>query len=125
MSDLVGTTLGKYHLISALGRGGFADVYLAYQPSLDRHVAVKVLRPHIAEDAGFIARFEREATAIAHLRHPNIVQVHDFDAAGGLYYMVIEFVDGPSLNTELHERRQRGKKKKKKKKKQKKKIYNI
>jgi len=104
MSNLTGTALGKYQLLTQLGRGGMAEVYLAHQAALGRYVAVKVLRPHIAEHEDFISRFEREATAVAHLRHPGIVQVHDFDAAGGVYFMVLEFIDGPTLAAELQAR---------------------
>jgi len=103
-SGLTGKTLGLYRILARLGRGGTANVYKAYQPSLDRYVAVKALHPHLAEDEDFIRRFEREASAVARLRHPNIVQVHDFDHTGDLYYMVMEFIEGPSLRDELHAR---------------------
>ncbi len=109
MSGLVGKTLGKYRILARLGRGGTANVYKAYQPSLDRYVAVKALHRHLAEDEDFIRRFEREASAVARLRHPNIVQVHDFDHTGDLYYMVMEFIEGPSLKKELHARSFSGK----------------
>jgi len=104
MADLVGKTVGKYHIIELLGQGGMADVYKAYQPGLDRYVAMKVLHSFLAREEDFIGRFEREATAVAKLRHPNIVQVIDFDHEGDLYYMVMEFIDGPTLKTELRER---------------------
>jgi serine/threonine protein kinase len=104
MSDLVGNTLGKYRIVARLGRGGMAEVYKAYQPGLDRYVAIKVLHSHLADDEGFIGRFEREAAAVARLRHPHIVQVHDFDVDSGLYFMVMEFVEGPTLKAELNER---------------------
>ncbi len=109
MSSLVGKTLGKYRILARLGRGGMAEVYKAYQPSLDRYVAIKVLHSHLAEDEDFVGRFEREASAVARLRHPNIVQVHDFDHVGDLYYMVMEFIEGPTLRTELRERSLPGK----------------
>ncbi|MDW8327100.1 MAG: serine/threonine-protein kinase, partial [Anaerolineales bacterium] len=103
---VIGTTLGKYHLISQLGSGGMAEVYKAYQPGLDRYVAVKVMHPHFAEQPGFIKRFEREAALMARLRHPNIVQVFDFDVdiEKDLYYMVMELIEGPTLATEIYER---------------------
>ena len=104
MTDLIGTVLGKYQLVSRVGRGGMARVYKAYQPSLDRHVALKVLHAHLAEDGNFVDRFEREATAIARLRHPGIVQVYDYDRHDELYYIVMEFVEGPTLKAELSER---------------------
>lgn len=108
MNDLVGRTLGKYRIVARLGRGGMAEVYKAYQPGLDRYVAIKVLHGHLADEEDFIGRFEREATAVARLRHPNIVQVYDFDVEDGLYYMVMEFVEGPTLKSELKERSVKG-----------------
>ena len=84
-----GKTIGKYRLVEPLGRGGMAEVYKAYQPGLDRYVAVKLMHSFLAEDKDFLARFQREAKLVASLRHPNIVQVHDFDTEGGMYYMVM------------------------------------
>jgi tRNA A-37 threonylcarbamoyl transferase component Bud32 len=104
MADLVGKTLGKYRVIERLGRGGMAEVYKAYHAGLDRYVAVKVMHSHLAEEEDFLGRFEREATVVAKLRHSNIVQVFDFDHEGELYYMVMEFIEGPSLKAELKER---------------------
>ena len=104
MSDLIGKTLGKYQIVVRVGRGGMARVYKAYQASLDRYVAVKVLHKHLAEEGDFIQRFEREATAVARLRHPNIVQVYDYDVQDELYFIVMEFVEGPTLKAELNER---------------------
>ncbi|MCG3210450.1 MAG: Serine/threonine-protein kinase PknD [Anaerolineae bacterium] len=103
--NLVGRSLGQYHLVERLGQGGMADVYKAYQPSLARYVAIKVIHSHLAEDGEFLERFEREAIAVAGLRHPNIVQVFDFAREDDLYYMVMEFVDGPTLEAELSAKR--------------------
>jgi serine/threonine-protein kinase len=108
MGELEERTLGKYQLVSLVARGGMAEVYKAYQPSLDRYVAVKLLHPHLADDTGFIARFEREAASVARLRHPNIVQVIDFDCQDGRYYMIMEFVEGDSLIAELASHEERG-----------------
>ena len=80
-----------------------ADVYKAYQPSLDRYVAIKVLHPFLLEEEGSRERFQREARAVAALRHPNIVQVFDFDTEGDDYFMVMEYIDGPNLKTVLQE----------------------
>ncbi len=101
MVSLAGRTLGKYRLIEQLGRGGFALVYKAYHARLDRYVAVKVLHPHLVEGEDFLARFEREAKAVATLRHPNIVIVHDIDVEDNIYYMVMEFIDGQSMKEKL------------------------
>jgi len=108
MQDLIGQNLGKYRILARLGRGGMAEVYKAFQPSLDRYVAVKLLHAFMAEDKDFLARFQREAKNVAALRHPNIVQVFDFDVEGEQYYMVMEYLDGPTLKTRLETLHQRG-----------------
>lgn len=104
MTSLVGYQLGKYKLVAKLGRGGMAEVYKAFQPGLNRYVAIKVMHRHLAEDEEFLSRFRREALATGRLRHQNIVQVLDFDQADGTYFMVLEFVDGPTLKDELRQR---------------------
>ncbi len=101
MSDLIGQTVGRYLLEDLLGQGGMSEVYRAYQPGLDRYVAVKVLHPHLSREAGFVERFEKVAAAVARLRHPNIVQMIDFDCWDENYYMVMEYIDGPTLKTQL------------------------
>ena len=108
MQGLAGQSIGRYRVIEQVGHGGMADVYKAYQPSLDRHVAIKVIHPFLADDGDFLSRFEREAKAVATLRHPNIVQVYDFDAEDGLYYMVMEFIDGSTLKSLLETMPARG-----------------
>jgi serine/threonine-protein kinase len=100
-SSLEGQTLGKYQVLEPLGRGGMARVYRAYHPQLDRYVAIKVLRSDLVEDEEFLSRFRREAQAVAALRHPNIVQVYDFDVEGELYYMVLELLGGDTLKVRL------------------------
>ncbi|HDD24068.1 MAG TPA: hypothetical protein ENF52_01370 [Chloroflexi bacterium] len=105
MRTLVGETLGKYEVIELLGSGGMAEVYKAYHPSLDRYVAVKVLHHFLADEENFLTRFQREAKIIASFRHPNIVQVYDFDydAKHQAYYIVMEYLDGQSLKTVLQQ----------------------
>ena len=85
-----------------------ADVYKAYFPELDRYMAVKVMHPFLAEEEDFVGRFEREAIALAELQHPNIVQVFDIGREGDLCYMVMRFIDGPTLKAELRERNRMG-----------------
>lgn len=109
MVSMVGQTIGKYRVVAQLGRGGMASVYKAYQASLDRYVAIKILHGYLADDQNFVDRFEREAKAVASLRHPNIVQVFDFDRQGDMYYMAMEFINGPTLKRELEERHRQGK----------------
>ena len=104
---LEGQSLGKYRVLEPLGRGGMARVYRAYHPQLDRYVAVKVLRSDLVEEEDFLARFKREARAVAALRHPNIVRVFDFDVEQDVYYMVMELLEGDSLRTRLNDYRAR------------------
>jgi formylglycine-generating enzyme required for sulfatase activity len=95
--DLDGVIIGQYRIIKQIGRGGMATVYKAYQPNLDRYVAVKVLSPDLAGSTGFIARFEREARAVAKLRHRNILTVFDYGRQGDVFYLVTEYVSGGTL----------------------------
>lgn len=88
---------GRYELHRRLGRGGMAEVFLARDLQLDRPVAVKVLFTEYANDPAFVARFRREAQAAANLNHPNIVSVYDWGQEHGTYYIVMEYVDGPTL----------------------------
>jgi serine/threonine protein kinase len=89
--------LPGYELLEVLGRGGMGEVWLARQQSLERTVAVKLLPPRLAKDPEFVTRFEKEATALAALSHPNIIQIIDRGMAGEHYYFVMEYVEGRSL----------------------------
>jgi serine/threonine protein kinase len=102
MESLIDRTLGGYNLTEELGMGGMATVYKAYQPRLERSVAVKVLDPaFITDDSDVLARFRREAKAIAALRHPNILTVYDYGEEEGLAYIVMEYVEGGTLKDRL------------------------
>lgn len=92
---------GRYQIEDLLGRGGMSAVYKATDPNLNRVVAVKLIHPHLSDNPEFLVRFREEATAVAQLRHSNIVQVFDFDNDGDTYYMVMEFVPGETLQTRL------------------------
>jgi serine/threonine protein kinase len=107
-ASLQGQTLGKYRVLDPLGRGGMAQVYRAYHPQLDRYVAIKVLRSDLVEEEEFLTRFHREARAVARLRHANIVQVYDFDVQDGIYYMVMELLEGDTLKARLNDYHIRG-----------------
>ena len=108
VSALEGQMLGRYRVLEPLGRGGMARVYRAYHPQLDRYVAIKVLRAELVEDEAFSTRFRREARAVAALRHPNIVQVFDFDVQRDVSYIVLELLEEYSLKTRLHDYRTHG-----------------
>ena len=99
--DLLGTTLGNYRVLAPLGQGGMARVYRAYQESLDREVAIKVLPPWYAADRNFVERFNLEAKLVARLSHPNIVTVHDASEQNGHLYIVMQLVDGGTLKQRL------------------------
>ena len=101
MEDLTGKQLGPYQIISALGEGGMAAVYKAYQPAMDRYVALKVLPRHFASDPQFIARFQQEAKILAKLQHPHILPVHDFGDAEGYTYIVMPYVETGTLTDVL------------------------
>jgi serine/threonine protein kinase len=106
--SLEGQSLGKYRILEPLGRGGMAQVYKAYHPQLDRYVAIKILRSDLVEEEEFLARFRREARAVAALRHPNIVAIYDFDVQDELYYMVMELLEGDTLKAYLNALRVHG-----------------
>src|SRR5262249_57176117 len=72
---VIGKTIGRYQIIRELGKGGFATVYQGYDPALERHVAIKVLHPELTRDEAALKRFQREAVAVARLRHANIIVV--------------------------------------------------
>ncbi len=103
MSSLVGRSLGQFRVVERIGAGGMATVFKAYQPTLDRYVAIKVLPPHHARDQVFVKRFVQEARSVAKLTHPNIVQIHDFSSEeeSNLTYIVMEYVEGGTLKDRL------------------------
>lgn len=92
-----GATLGAYRIIQQVGEGGMAKVYKAYQPSMERYVALKVLPSHYAEDPQFVERFIREARTIARLEHKNILPVYDFGEEQGITYLAMRYVEGGTL----------------------------
>lgn len=94
----------RYQIIKTIGEGGMANVYLAYDTILDRNVAVKVLRGDLANDEKFVRRFQREALSASSLSHPNIVEVYDVGEDNGLYYIVMEYIEGKHLKQLLKKR---------------------
>ena len=96
-----GDRLGPYEIVAPLGAGGMGEVYKARDTKLDRGVALKVLPSHLAADPEALARFEREAKAVAALSHPNILAIHDFGNQGGTAYTVTELLEGETLGARL------------------------
>ncbi len=101
LGSLIGKSLGQFRIVERIGAGGMATVFKAYQPTLDRYVAVKVLPSYHARDPVFVQRFVREARSVAKLAHPNIVQIHDFGEQDNITYIVMEYVDGGTLKDRL------------------------
>lgn len=101
MNGWSGRTIGGYLISDEIGQGGMATVYRAYQPQLDRWVAIKIMRAEGADAEEFLARFRREARAIAALRHPNILTIYDYGEESGVAYIVMEYVSGGTLKSLL------------------------
>ncbi|NIT66264.1 MAG: protein kinase, partial [Gemmatimonadetes bacterium] len=100
---LKAATEGKYEIIRELGRGGMAVVFLGYQKSLDRQVAIKVLLPLLGYDPEIVERFTREARTQGKLDHPNIIQVYEIYNEGGLTFFTVPYISGQSLRNYLRD----------------------
>ena len=100
-----GQMLGPYRIINQIGRGGMATVYKAYQPSVDRYVAIKVLPSQLAESKEFATRFQQEARIIAKLEHPHILPVFDYGESDGVSYFVMRYMDAGTLKEKMIEGR--------------------
>ncbi len=110
MPEWIGKTIGKVRIDQLLAHGGMAEVYLGTHLTLDRPVAIKVLHSYIEDDLDLRQRLQREAKVVAGFRHPNIVQVYDFDTIEGHPYIVMEYLNGPTLAVylrNLHARKER------------------
>lgn len=103
MKDLIGQNLGRYHIVEALGQGGMATVFKAYDTTLERYVAVKIIRTDIegGGESEFLLRFKREAKALAQLDHPYILKVLDYGEQDGVPYLVMPFVPGGTLKQKM------------------------
>ena len=95
--DLTGVTLDDFRVEKLLGRGGMGEVYLATQVSLNRPVALKVLKPDFAANPTYLGRLKTEATAVAKLNHPNIVHVYTLGCVGDIHFIAMEYVQGTNL----------------------------
>ncbi len=100
---MIGTEIGRYHIVSALGEGGMATVYKAQDLRLERFVALKVILANFQQTELFLKRFDREAKSLAKLTHPNIVGVIDYGTHKGMPYLVMEYISGGTLKDRLHE----------------------
>ena len=87
----------RYEILNKIGAGGMSDVYKAKDLTLGRFVAIKVLKEEFNEDRGFVSKFRTEAQSAAGLEHPNIVNIYDVGGEQGLYYIVMEYVEGITL----------------------------
>ncbi|MBN8579840.1 MAG: serine/threonine protein kinase [Anaerolineae bacterium] len=101
-NNLTGKTISNRYIVEEiLGQGGMSSVYKGTDPNLKRVVAIKVIHPHLSSNSDFVQRFEEEAAAVAQLRHHGIIQVYDFNRDDDLYYMILEFVPGETLQDHL------------------------
>src|SRR5260221_8143094 len=96
-----GQMLGAYRIISQVGQGGMATVYKAYQPSMDRNVAINVLQRQLAETPEFVTRFQQEARIIARLEHPHILPVFDYGESDGVTYFVMRYLEAGTLKSRM------------------------
>jgi serine/threonine protein kinase/DNA-binding winged helix-turn-helix (wHTH) protein len=102
MSDLIGSHLGQYQVLACIAQGSMATIYKAYQPKLDRYVAIKVISSRIVGEGEAIERFTREARTIAQLDHLNILPVYDFDSLDDRVYLVMKYVESGTLAHMMH-----------------------
>jgi serine/threonine-protein kinase len=101
---MIGTRLGTCELIEQIGKGGMATVYRAYQPAMERFVAVKIIHQAIASDKGGLERFQREARLVARLEHPHLLPIYDYNGANDPPYIVMRFLEGCTLKEVLDRR---------------------
>lgn len=101
--NLIGTTLGRFEVLSELGRGGMAVVYKARQTDLDRIVALKILPPEMTHDTSYIARFRQEARSAARLEHPHIMPIYEVGEIDGLHHIAMKFIQGRTLKELVQE----------------------
>jgi len=103
MNNLIGQHLGPYRIVEQIGVGGMATVYKAYQPAMDRYVAIKVIASHFAQDEIFLKRFRREARAVAKLEHAHILPVYDSGEAENQPYLVMRYLEAGTLKDRMTE----------------------
>lgn len=101
---MIGTTLGAYELVAEVGKGAMATVYRAYQASMDRYVAIKVIHKAVSNDQQSMRRFQREAKLVARLEHPHILPVYDFDGTHSTPYIVMRLLESGSMRDVMRQR---------------------
>jgi len=104
---IIGATIGKYQLTEFLGEGALAKVYKAYHPDLRRNASMKILHPTLLKDPEFVSNFKEEASNLARLKHPNIVQIYDASITPKFPYFVLEYIQGCSLRQFMTEHKQK------------------
>jgi len=104
--ELIGQVINNFEIQDLIGKGGMGIVYRAYHPDLELYAAVKIMRPELAQQPGFYERFLQEARTAARLAHPNIVDVTNFGTFQDSYYLMMDYIEGPSLRQLVKERRQ-------------------
>lgn len=97
-----GATLGRFEIRSLLGSGGMGEVYLAYDPQLDRQIAIKILFPKHSADSQWLARFRREARSASSVNHPGILTIYEVGESQGTQYIATEYIEGETLRSRLH-----------------------
>ncbi|HLF02932.1 MAG TPA: serine/threonine-protein kinase, partial [Anaerolineales bacterium] len=103
MPNLTGSMLGAHHILQQIGYGGMSTVYIAYQPGLERLVALKVMPEVYTQNPKAVERFAQEARIIARLEHPNIIPIYDFAREGGLTYLTMRYVQAGTAKEILHQ----------------------
>src|SRR5438876_3640756 len=101
MAVTIGAQLGSHEIIALLGKGGMGEVYRARDTKLKREVAIKILPEEFSRDRERVSRFQREAQVLASLNHPNIAAIYDLEESGGLRFLILELVEGETLEQRL------------------------
>ncbi len=95
--DVTGRRVGRFEIRSLLGRGGMGAVYRAWDATLDRHVAIKILPAHLVTDPDRVRRFVLEAKSASALNHPNVISIYDIGQDGSIHYIAMELIEGATL----------------------------